>query len=197
MKPEYKHISISGTVTAVFAHRFVIEGKDGKHLADIGPDAVDFVDVQEGDKVTVEGERKPSEIKVTKITKGSDKLIEVEHIKRHQRDGAREHRDSVKAVVAVEREGFEVVGARAERPSISRFSGGRRRESSRDFTSSSTEGSTRKSRPTATIRSGVRSVTHCNRDRRLTSRITIARRAHRVLIEARGDSYRDGKRAQA
>jgi hypothetical protein len=111
MKPEYKHISISGTVTAVFAHRFVIEGKDGKHLADIGPDAVDFVDVQEGDKVTVEGERKPSEIKVTKITKGSDKLIEVEHIKRHQRDGAREHRDSVKAVVAVEREGFEVVGA--------------------------------------------------------------------------------------
>jgi hypothetical protein len=99
MKPEHKHISISGTVTAVFAHRFVIEGKDGKHLADIGPDAVDFVDVQEGDKVTVEGERKPSEIKVTKITKGSDKLIEVEHIKRHQRDGAREHRDSVKAVV--------------------------------------------------------------------------------------------------
>ena len=70
-----------------------------------------IVDVQEGDKVTVEGERKPSEIKVTKITKGSDKLIEVEHIKRHQRDGAREHRDSVKAVVAVEREGFEVVGA--------------------------------------------------------------------------------------
>lgn len=109
MKPEHKNISISGTVTAVFAHRFVIEGEEGKHLADIGPNAIDIVDLREGDKVTIEGERKPSEIKVTQITKGTGKPIDVEHIKKHHHGDAHEFRDPRIAVAAVEREGFEVV----------------------------------------------------------------------------------------
>jgi hypothetical protein len=116
MKPECKHMTISGTVTAVFAHRFVIECEDGKHLADIGPDAIDIVDLREGDKVTIDGECKPSEIKVTKITKGSNNPINVEHIKKHQHGDAHEFRDPRTAIAAVERDGFVVVGEPRRKP---------------------------------------------------------------------------------
>jgi hypothetical protein len=85
--PERHNTSVSGTVTAVFAHRFVIESKESKYLADIGPDAVKLVDLQEGDKVSVTGERKPSEIKVTEIVKGGGKPIRNAHKKKkHDHD---------------------------------------------------------------------------------------------------------------
>jgi hypothetical protein len=114
VKREHKQISVSGTVTAVFARRFVVEGKDGKHLADIGKEAADLVALQEGDKVTFKGRRKPFEIKVTEIAKGRGKPIRIE--RNHKHDNNNDHgehpacHDPREAIAAVTLEGFKVLG---------------------------------------------------------------------------------------
>ena len=51
MKQEHKRqTSISGTVISVFVHGFVVESGDSQFQADIGPDMVGLVGLQEGDK---------------------------------------------------------------------------------------------------------------------------------------------------
>lgn len=92
MKHAHKQIAVSGTVTSVFARRFVVEGKDGKHLADIGADAVDLVGLHEGDEVTFKGRSKPSEIKVTEIAKGRGKTILIERKDKHERKNSHDRR---------------------------------------------------------------------------------------------------------
>jgi hypothetical protein len=114
--PEHHHTSISGTVTAVFAHRFVIESKDAKYLADIGPEAVKLVELREGDKVTVTGEQKPSEIKLTEILKADGKPIHIEHKKKHDHDEPHAYRDPRTAIKAVTREGFKVIAEPRRKP---------------------------------------------------------------------------------
>jgi hypothetical protein len=73
--------SISGKVTTVFAHRFVIESSDGQLLANIGSEAVGRSGLRRGDKVTLKGKRKRFEIKVTEIEKGAGKPIRIERKK--------------------------------------------------------------------------------------------------------------------
>jgi hypothetical protein len=114
LKKEYKQISLSGTVSAVFAHRFVIEKGGNKYLADIGPEAIDLVALQEGDKVTVKGERKPSEIKVSEIAKGDGKPIRIDHAKKHDQSHAYE--DPREALAGVTRQGFVVMAEPRRKP---------------------------------------------------------------------------------
>jgi hypothetical protein len=115
--PEDNHISVSGTVTAVFAHRFVVESKSAKHLADIGPEAVKQVDLKEGDKGTVTGEQKPSEIKVIEIVKAGGTPIRIEHKKKkHDQDEPHAYRDPKAAIEAVTREGFKVIAEPRRKP---------------------------------------------------------------------------------
>lgn len=114
--PEH-HTSVSGTVTAVFAHRFVIESKDAKHLADIGPEAVKLVDLRECDQVSVTGERKPSEINVTEIVKSGGEPIRIEHKKKkHDHGEPHAYRDPKTAIEAVTREGFKVIADSRRKP---------------------------------------------------------------------------------
>jgi hypothetical protein len=50
MKQEHKRqTSISGTVTSVFVHRFVVDSGDSEFQADIGRERVGLVGLQEGD----------------------------------------------------------------------------------------------------------------------------------------------------
>ena len=63
--------SFTGTITDVFAHRFVIDTGESRLLADIGPEAAERIVLKAGLKVKIEGERKPSEIKVERIAVGS------------------------------------------------------------------------------------------------------------------------------
>jgi hypothetical protein len=60
----------TGTVWAVFGHRFAVEGPHGRFLADLGPKGAEGLTLTPGDTVTVSGERKPSEIKVARLTLG-------------------------------------------------------------------------------------------------------------------------------
>lgn len=114
--PEHHHISVSGTVTAVFAHRFVIESKGAKCLADLGPEAVKLVDLKEGDKVTVTGEQKPSEIKVAEIVKAGGTPIRIEHKKKHDREEPHAYRDPKAAIDAVTQHGFKVIAEPRRKP---------------------------------------------------------------------------------
>ncbi|MGP7982414.1 hypothetical protein [Rhodoblastus sp.] len=120
VKHAHEQIAASGTVTSGFARRFVVEGKDGKHLADIGADAVDLVGLHEGDEVTFKDRRKLSEIKVTEIAKGRGESMRLERKHKHERknghDRRRACRDPRAAVAAVKLEGFEVLGEPREKP---------------------------------------------------------------------------------
>jgi hypothetical protein len=122
VKHEHKQISVSGTVTAVFARRFVVEGKNGKHLADMGKEAVEVVALHEGDKVTFKGRRKPFEIKVTEIAKGRGEPIRIERKHKHKHDNNNNHgkhpacHDPREAIAAVTLEGFKVLGEPLGKP---------------------------------------------------------------------------------
>jgi hypothetical protein len=120
MPRQHKQISVSGTVTSVFARRFVVEGKGGKHLADIGKNAVDLVDLHEGDKVKLKGRAKSSQIKVDEIAKGRGETIHIErhpkdHHDKHHHDKHHARHDPRAAIAAVEHESFTVLGAPLEK----------------------------------------------------------------------------------
>jgi hypothetical protein len=114
--PEPHRVSVSGTVTAVFAHRFVVESKSAKYLADLGPEGVKLVDLKEGDMVSVTGEQKPSEIKVTEIAKAGGTQIRIEHKKKHDHEEPHAYRDPKAAIEAVAKHGFKVIAEPRRKP---------------------------------------------------------------------------------
>jgi hypothetical protein len=57
MKPN--HSSLTGSIQNVFAHRFTLQTSEGVVLADLTPHGGDKINLAVGDKVTIEGERKP------------------------------------------------------------------------------------------------------------------------------------------
>jgi hypothetical protein len=61
--------SLSGQVTDIFAHRFLVRTDKGKVLADLGPKGAGKAPLREGDQVDLIGDMKPSELKVHSITK--------------------------------------------------------------------------------------------------------------------------------
>lgn len=84
-------IAVSGTILYVFAHRFVVETATGVVLADVTPKGVERMKLHVGDRVELEGEPKPSELKVSRLTCGG-RTVEIEHKKPHH-DGNGRDRD--------------------------------------------------------------------------------------------------------
>ena len=115
MKHDHKSTSVSGLVTAAFTRRFVVEAKDGKHLADLGSQA-SLVDLREGDKVTLQGRRKDSEIKVTAIAKQGGEMIFIDRKGGHEHDKTLVGHDPSLALAAVKLEGYTVLGAPLGKP---------------------------------------------------------------------------------
>jgi hypothetical protein len=116
MKHEHKRISISGLVTAVFSRRFVVEDKDGKHLADLGSDSFGLVDLREGDKVRFSGRFKGCEIKVSAIAKEGSEMILVFRKGEHRHERKLVKHDPRLALAAVKLEGYTVLGAPLDKP---------------------------------------------------------------------------------
>lgn len=122
------HLSsnLSGTVQDVFAHRFTLLTRDGLVLADLTPDGLGKIALAKGDAVAIEGERKPSEIKVSRLTRG-DLTIAIEakakpgkgerhepHGDRHGHDGR--PADPAAALAAVRQAGYAVEGEPRRKP---------------------------------------------------------------------------------
>lgn len=111
--PDHHTAAISGKITHVFGHRFVVETGQGAVLADITPKGLEQHALRVGDEVNLSGEMKPSELKVSRLTSGNT-TITIEHRKKpheHHADG--EPRDALKAARAA---GYETVGEPRRKP---------------------------------------------------------------------------------
>lgn len=111
--PDHHTATISGTITHVFGHRFVVDTGTGAVLADLTPKGLERHVPRIGDAVSLSGEMKPSELKVSRLTSG-DKSITVEHKKPHEHDHA--HAEPGDALKAARRAGYEPLGAPRRKP---------------------------------------------------------------------------------
>ncbi|TXN44802.1 hypothetical protein [Methylobacterium sp. WL7] len=104
----------AGTVWAVFGHRFALDGAGGRILADLGPKGAAGIALAVGDRVSLQGTRKPSEIKVTRLTlaDGSTRTIDWPERETHDHPPA----DPALAIRAAEAAGYTVAGAPARKP---------------------------------------------------------------------------------
>lgn len=107
--------TITGEVTDIFAHRFVVKTATGTVLADIGPRGAEQVRVEIGERVELAGEMKPSELKVWSIAKDGAPSVVVDHRKKHH---PHEHDDAdpKPALKTAESNGFKVLGEPRRKP---------------------------------------------------------------------------------
>lgn len=112
--PNHHFITASGTITHVFGHRFVLQTGRDAILADITPKGLDQITLHVGDAVTLEGEQKPSEMKVTRFTRDGT-TIPIAHKPKHHdhAHGNADPRDALRAAAAA---GFEPLGEPRRKP---------------------------------------------------------------------------------
>jgi hypothetical protein len=112
--PHDPHVTATGKVTHLFAHRFVLETDKGAILGDLTPHGQHRIDLNIGDAVTIEGEMKPSELKVSRLTRGKE-IIKIEHEKKH-RPHDHEPADPAVVVRAAKDAGYETIGQPHRKP---------------------------------------------------------------------------------
>ena len=84
-------ITVSGRVEHMFAHRFTVKTETSVILADLTPHGARHVPLKSGDDVMIEGEQKPSEIRVETITIGARTYV-MPPAAEHMRHGQPHHR---------------------------------------------------------------------------------------------------------
>lgn len=89
-------------------------------MADLGPKGAAAFGLESGMNVIAEGEMKPSELKVERIARKGESIIEIEHKKKHE-PGHHAHSHDVDATPgaakqAVARAGFEPIGEPRRKP---------------------------------------------------------------------------------
>lgn len=110
-------VRVSGKIIHLFAHRFVVQTTKGAILADITPRGIEQIALRVGNAVTLEGEMKPSELKVTRLT-CEGRTIEIEHKKKPHHDHHGEHGPADPKIVlkAARAAGYEPVAAPRRKP---------------------------------------------------------------------------------
>jgi len=113
------HITVSGKILYLFAHRFVVQTAKGTVLADVTPKGIEQVALHVGDTVSLEGEMKPSELKVTRLTRDG-RTVEIEH-KKKPHHGPHDHHDHAPAdpkivLKAARAAGYEPVATPRRKP---------------------------------------------------------------------------------
>src|ERR1700754_313703 len=110
----HEWIKVSGKIEHVFAHRFVVRTAKGAVLADLTPHGADLIALRVGAEVELEGEMKPSELKVSRFVSGG-KTVSIEH-KKNPDHGPHEPADQNRAIEAVRAAGFEPTGKPRRKP---------------------------------------------------------------------------------
>lgn len=117
---DHHHTVLVGEVTDIFAHRFVVRTKSGKILADLGPKGAERVALREGDRVTLFGDMKPSELKVQTIQREGGPSVVLDHHKKphphHPHAAEHEDADPKLALATVSGNGFSPVGRPRRKP---------------------------------------------------------------------------------
>lgn len=111
--PHHEQRMVTGTVTDIFAHRFVLETPEGRLLADLGPKGAERISLARGETVTLTGEMKPSELKVGRFARAGGEPVAIEHGKPHD---AHEPADSAAALKAAEALGYRVAAEPRRKP---------------------------------------------------------------------------------
>ena len=104
--------AVTGTVTDIFAHRFVVETEGGRVLADLGLHGAALVTLKRGDRVALSGEMKPSELKVHRIAKDGEAPVAIDFDKRPPGESG----DPAQARRTAEASGFTVLGEPRRKP---------------------------------------------------------------------------------
>ena len=78
----HHHATVSGKILHVIAHRFVVQTKNGAILADLTPKGLERVTLKVGDTVSLDGEMKPTELKVSRLVLDG-RTVTIEHGKPH------------------------------------------------------------------------------------------------------------------
>ncbi len=117
--PHNETVALSGTIQHVFAHRFTLDAEGTTHLADLGPKGADAFPLSAGLAVTLEGERRPSEIKVTRIASDGREPVLIAH-KKPQHAPGHVHADGPAdpdlALAAVGKAGWTAKGEPRRKP---------------------------------------------------------------------------------
>jgi hypothetical protein len=122
--PKHETIKYSGTVGDIFVHRFVLITETGTILADLGPEFAEKINLKTGEKIEIEGEQKPSEVKVEKLIRDGKKEIKSKPKKKphearqekHIDDNHDKYVDPSVALKAADAAGFEVLGEAVRHP---------------------------------------------------------------------------------
>lgn len=118
--PHHEKVALAGVIEHVFAHRFTLLCNDEQvYLADLGPKGAEAFPLKQGLSVRLEGEQRPSEIKVARIARKGGAFVAVEHKKPHH--GPRHPHADVPAdprivVAAVKKAGWTVTGKPQGKP---------------------------------------------------------------------------------
>lgn len=110
----HERSKLTGKITHIFAHRFVVETPRGAVLADIAPHGLEIIKLRIGADVELEGEKKPSELKVERFICDGES-VEIEHKKKHDHDH-HEPADPEVAIGAARATGFEPIGKPRRKP---------------------------------------------------------------------------------
>ncbi|WP_337271457.1 hypothetical protein [Oryzifoliimicrobium ureilyticus] len=118
--PNNETIAFHGVVQHIFAHRFTISTNDGGLiLADLGPKGADVFPLKQGLSISVEGERRPSEVKVTRISAEGLEPVMIEHKKPHHKSRGVHQSNAVDLDIlkhALETKGWSIVGEVRRKP---------------------------------------------------------------------------------
>jgi hypothetical protein len=114
--PDHHITTVTGKITHVFGHRFVVQTSHGAVLADVTPKGLEQFALRVGDDVSLSGETKPSELKVSQFNCGG-RTFSIAHKKKphehHDHHAPAEPRIALKAARAA---GFETVGEPRRKP---------------------------------------------------------------------------------
>ena len=111
--PDHHIVTITGRITHVFGHRFVVQTSHDAVLCDVTPKGLERVRLHVEDSVELDGEKKPSELKVARFT-GDDTTVMIEHKEKHHHH--HDHADPGTALNAARAAGFATHGEPRRKP---------------------------------------------------------------------------------
>ncbi|QHB71733.1 hypothetical protein [Stenotrophomonas sp. 364] len=117
--PHHEKVALAGVIEHVFAHRFTLICNEQAYLADLGPKGVEAFPLKQGQAVRLEGEQRPSEIKVARIARKGGAFVAVEHKKPHhgpKHAHADAPADAGIVLAAVKKAGWTVKGKPERKP---------------------------------------------------------------------------------
>ena len=114
MPHQEKHpkVNAAGEITHVFGHRFVLKTGSKSVLADLTPRGLEIVGLRIGDRVALEGEQKPSEIKVSKLERNGETFA----IGHGPHDTREDEADPAIAIKTAGDSGYQVIGGTRRKP---------------------------------------------------------------------------------